>query len=363
MVAPVTGPFDQPIPDSKTVYRSKQVWKQAKPIDRPLPYHLEESRLWAQLIGDNVNFPFASQGVSLSNQTFSAIVSNTVREKAFAKLQGRINDNAQWGVNLAEYRQSMSMMTRRLTQIFRSLRYLRKGDLISAGRELGVSKLPKSFQGASHAKNASKSLANTWLEFSFGWKPLVEDIYSSVDLLQTPIKSIRPRAASTETLIRRVETGSQNSPSGFWTLDDIQGLGYCRMGCEVTINNPNLFLANNLGLVNPAVVVWELIPFSFVVDWFANVGSFLNSGTAFLGLTVTNPWTSVGYKTQWLCARYNPFWAPNGTKNMAIYRCANFSREVGLGGPTLHVRPWRIPGWQRAANAASLVTQILTKSR
>lgn len=35
--------------------------------------------------------------------------------------------------------------------------------------------------------------------------------------------------------------------------------------------------ARQLGLVDPATVVWELIPYSFVVDWFLPIGSYLEN--------------------------------------------------------------------------------------
>jgi hypothetical protein len=35
-------------------------------------------------------------------------------------------------------------------------------------------------------------------------------------------------------------------------------------------------LASALGLMNPAKIVWNAIPFSFAVDWFVNVAGWLN---------------------------------------------------------------------------------------
>ena len=36
-------------------------------------------------------------------------------------------------------------------------------------------------------------------------------------------------------------------------------------------------MARQLGLADPATVVWELIPYSFVVDWFIPIGSYLEN--------------------------------------------------------------------------------------
>jgi hypothetical protein len=46
------------------------------------------------------------------------------------------------------------------------------------------------------------------------------------------------------------------------------------------------------GISNPALVAWELVPFSFVADWFVPVGDWLKQLDALLGLTVEGTCTS-----------------------------------------------------------------------
>jgi hypothetical protein len=42
---------------------------------------------------------------------------------------------------------------------------------------------------------------------------------------------------------------------------------------------------SSLGLINPLEIVWELLPYSFVVDWFLPIGNWLSSMTADAGFT------------------------------------------------------------------------------
>lgn len=42
---------------------------------------------------------------------------------------------------------------------------------------------------------------------------------------------------------------------------------------------------SNTGVDDPLLVLWELVPYSFVADWFANIGSFIDSLNAYEGLT------------------------------------------------------------------------------
>jgi hypothetical protein len=242
------------------------------------------------------------------------------------------------------------MMLGRFGQLIDFTKAVRRLDFVRAARVVNLAIVPKGV-------SAKKSLANNWLEYSFGWSPLIQDIYNAADHLQNPIKSVRPTGKSDATHYKMVESGS--IPSGFFSRRSVFGKRYAKMGCEVTINNPNLYLLNKLGLANPASVAWELIPFSFVVDWFTTVGEFLSSGTDFLGLTVSNPWTVFGTKGQAQDFRGNPFWVPS--RAVANWDVAHMQRLPSLVGPMVSIRPARLWGWQRVANAAGVLTQLLSK--
>jgi hypothetical protein len=49
------------------------------------------------------------------------------------------------------------------------------------------------------------------------------------------------------------------------------------------VTNPNLDLLQSLGLANPAEVIWELVPFSFLIDHVVGIGNFLSSFSDELG--------------------------------------------------------------------------------
>ena len=49
------------------------------------------------------------------------------------------------------------------------------------------------------------------------------------------------------------------------------------------LRSPGVALLSQLGLINPALIAWERVPYSFVVDWFVPVSSWLNSLTAASG--------------------------------------------------------------------------------
>lgn len=58
---------------------------------------------------------------------------------------------------------------------------------------------------------------------------------------------------------------------------------YTRLDWEVSNSAYRTF--NRLGLTNLLEIGWELIPFSFVIDWVAPIGDYLGSLSAGWGLT------------------------------------------------------------------------------
>lgn len=58
----------------------------------------------------------------------------------------------------------------------------------------------------------------------------------------------------------------------------------CKLWSRIDPNATTLRTLNQLGLVNPASLAWELIPWSFVVDWFIPIGPLLSVLTAPAGL-------------------------------------------------------------------------------
>jgi len=127
---------------------------------------------------------------------------------------------------------------------------------------------------------------------------------------------------------------------------------------EVKISNPNVAIANQMGFVNPLSVAWEAVPFSFVVDWFANVGQCLSAMTDFAGFSVTRSWTT----DRLTMTRSYTFDQMNGTGSeyheQYSSKYFSHSRGSGVASPTLNsaLRPI---GVIRGATAISLLVQQL----
>lgn len=375
MVLPVSGPIikEKLVPPSgpngtggSTYFRTVG-YKQTRPYDLVLGYDsihgkmssngAQPSRSAADLAYDWISFA-ETWGTPFHHAT----------NKAYDKLKDQISERASLGVTLAEVNQSLGMINKRSIQLYRFGRKLARGDFLGAAAELRMASVPK------RAKT-SKSFADNYLEYHFGWAPLIGDVHSAYEVLKDPIKSqyirIAESYASKVLDLNAPSKGSNpyadypalQSWNEFRRVDIKQSI---RMGCEVSIDNPNLWLANQLGLINPLVIGYELIPFSFVANWFFNIEQFLSQGTDFFGLTLAKAWTTYRVKGTYTEFAHRTYrWWDNGY----VYGGGLFSdckgdftqirRQTGIVKPVFTLRPAKAWHWRRTASAVSLLVQQL----
>lgn len=168
---------------------------------------------------------------------------------------------SQLGASLGEHRQSERMIGQRAGQLFRAARALKRGYPYEFFRELNAVRMAP--RGLPY-RTLPRDAANLWLEWHFGWDPLFQDIHNAIEILQAPVPSlikVRVRASSGELY------DFTNQAYARWSYHKHIWC-YVReeIGARVRVANPNLHLATSLGLVNPAAIAWELVPFSFVID-------------------------------------------------------------------------------------------------
>lgn len=271
---------------SSSNWKVRRTQRQTKPYTDVLPFSYLEGE--SKLLG--VGPPYAPYGVGTyalgpSSSEFRKLVSlESTRNKCREKLYGKMSEKASWAASAAEGRQSLNMIASRAIQLRQAFQAVRRAEFGRAARVLGLDHTPKRV-------SAKKQVSNNWLEFHFGWSPLVSDIYTSVDILQNP-KTDHRVSASAKSHGTVTSGGYPAFPPYGRTARRSYAVYSVRSGFTYEVENHDLWLANKLGLVNPALVAWELVPFSFVVDWFIPVGDFLGSMSATWGTRVINGWTT-----------------------------------------------------------------------
>jgi len=180
--------------------------------------------------------------------------------------------------NLMTLRQTLKDPLEDIIRVTRALMAIRKGNLGGAAKALGITRNP--FKETRH-------IANEWLRLQYGYLPTIQDIHDSIELFQKGLRKTTPLMSS----VRNISDGGTMSHvdgdinSTHWTKIDINWKTKYKMKVYYSVEPSYLSNLNQMGLINPAEVAWELTPWSFVVDWFIPVGNFLEALTARAGVT------------------------------------------------------------------------------
>jgi hypothetical protein len=293
-------------------------------------------------------------------------VSNRSLQAARINLKGtKVN----LGVAFGERKQTARQLGDAAFSIAKSFQALRRGNVRRAMDELGISSRKHEPRGS--------NVTNKWLGLQYGWKPLLSDVYGACDALArrnaddwSVIAKGKARAKNYyKYAVSPVFNGANGSASN--------GFDACTVTAEVTTGaltridaipaNTALQSFTSLGLTNPLLIAWELVPFSFVVDWALPIGSWLDSLDATLGfanawtctsvLTKSN-WTDVGVsKTQTSGTYAGKSWIRNSYRG--TQRDVQLVRTVSYGVPVPRFPRIKDPrSLGHMANGLALLSQV-----
>lgn len=122
----------------------------------------------------------------------------------------------------------------------------------------------------------TSSLANGWCEYTYGWSPLINDIRNVANnIVGFTRNSLVVKASATRSLDKRINvTGAY----GNWTGPvRVEYSGFVRVQFGVRLYSMFDFDLAKWTSLNPLSVGWELMPYSFVVDWVLDIGSYLRN--------------------------------------------------------------------------------------
>lgn len=159
----------------------------------------------------------------------------------------------------------------------------------------------KSFKDASdHIRKSgrpkeeiAKDIASLWLQYRYAIMPIVYTIEDIKKVLESKDHLYLTHSATSISQSQPAEI-----PEGLETYLYEEGTITSKYRCvtKARYSASALTFISLLGF-NPARTAWELIPFSFVVDWFVNVGSFLEGLTFQMGDTSSERGTCISVRT------------------------------------------------------------------
>lgn len=359
MVAPVTGPFTT-YPVSPFADSMQKKYRQAPPYDLSLAYEMYYT------YGRAVRTTMSGGTVILKQTDFDLYSHADAGRKfthctnlAYERLRSQLGPTAGWAENLAQINKTRTSVIERAVQLGDFAKALRKGRFKEAARVLRTP-VPS---GVSNRKAVSQN----FLEYEYGWKPIVSDLVNSLERLNSFPDVHVPLRSTARDSINSVTVNRSNGAGFSSTVTTaINGRVEVRMGALARIVNPNLFLANQLGVIDLALP-WKLIPFSFVVDWFTNVEQVISSITDWYGVQLLHPYTNRFAQGQKTVTTRSFWWS---TATGIVYESqiidldqdsVHLLRTQAISGPVLAMKPFKGFSLQRGAQAISLVLSVLGK--
>lgn len=334
-------------------------WKQLRPIDRDLPYTL--------FIGRTLSPPAGADTWNVEPGSFPALVGAT--NQARAKFVDKLGQSSQLGSTLtAELKSSWATVSGGITNSLLAAREVKRGRLFEAAKILGFhppvivknvtrkgrnrgskfrkTSVKREFWVMPGGRHVAKSLGNKWLWYSYGVKPLCQDMYNAMDVLVRHVPEAR--VSGTGSAAGSLYVG------GFYQLR-YSYKASVRISANVRVENSNLWLANQLGLINPIQMFNEGVRLSFVVDWFSNWSQFISQLTDFAGLEIRRPITfSKHFITS---TEFHPDYGITMAKERIDIKRTLVVPSVKL------VFAYERPNWQRGLNAISLLVGLLKKEK
>lgn len=241
------------------------------------------------------------------------------------------------GVALGEYRETAAFAQQAMIRTVKALRLARKGRASAALAALTGKRNPR-------LKDVVDVAADLWLTLSYAVRPLVSDVYSACDVLSRGLNNQNDpnRRFYVRSGVQREVTHSLHVDDNGNTFDvHLYGEVQSNGKFEFVIDDPFLYTLEQVGMVNPALVGWELVPFSFVVDWFIPVGEFLTNVMPPQGVSLKQGYIYTKFHGDSTNATFvkPTVWLPAGWDTMSRSVEDYKKRRVLTGWPTPRLRP------------------------
>lgn len=287
--------------------------------------------------------------------------------KALQRLVGRQGDRQNIAETLATAGQTRDMVIGNVTRIVKSVLLLKKGNIPEAVKTLFRNHNPRYRRRG--GPKPGKDLASNWLELQYGWKPLIDDVHWAMKALQEKnpeglvVRTVGSAKAMSETKTNVLTFRGGGGVAGTKTIRTVTQAKYViwwERSSQVKA------LLAQAGFTNPVSLAWELLPFSFVADWFLRIGPFLEQLSAFDGLTFmqgsktqfTRQWTTFALNYQetspfnvnqknWETSYYHDEWITLGREKLTSFP-----------SPVLNPPRNGLASATRVANAMALLRQV-----
>lgn len=287
---------------------------------------------------------FGSDTLSAYTSPWNSISMNNLYYETMAAANAAVtSSDVSAGETIAELPQTVGTLADLSIRTLRGYHLARKGKWGEAAKVL-------SFDGV---RSIPKGIADYFLMWKFGIKPAVEDAYQMAKAIQDALN----KPALVAVTRRREEEGPYVSVPG-WTAEFHDRISVAEVKYIYRVMDRHAHAINVL--IDPLTLPWQLLPLSFVVDWFVPISSFIRGITTSVGLEFVSGYGTRYRKASATYTKVGPVINPSATvvDNATVSASAEgFKREI-LGS---FKNKMYLPGISLSSNQAAVLTALLTQ--
>lgn len=286
-----------------------------------------------------IDQPFNQSGVSVGLTGFSGYDLNNrarARTECMLKLQ---DQKIQLGTYLAESVRSANLLADGVSSFARTLLSIKRRNWIALRQRY----------------TDIKDFPGGVLQWRYGVQPLANDLYTSFQIVKNGLGQRAQMLTATRNVKTSGDTASKTEYGYQW-----QGKGTMHNTCKVTARLNDAFISNasRIGLVNPLEMAWEIVPWSFAVDWVMPIGNFLSGLSAHAGLTFMGGYDAQRYEGT---LEGRPYGSANvGSCNGEVF---HFNRSKLSGFPSIVPYVKSPFSTQHIGNAIALLHELIKSKR
>lgn len=275
------------------------------------------------------NYSKTGGGFQLVPAPSYAMQTSLLYNGALSKLHDTLRGNVDLTIDIAQFGQTVRML-RAVTQLTNYIR---------------------SF--------SPRNWANKWLEYQYGWRPLVDTVYGAFEVTMNAgfgTRLIKGR----HTIKQRSNTNRAfQSMAGVTEQFVDTDSQRCELGVAFVLRPSALQALANYGSLNPASILWELTPYSFIADWFIDIGGYLRNLETYLLYQNSVAWSYCTYTQR---TTRKAFVYGKSTSGYTYYWNGSYVysyKNRTAGGYSAPYRPRFNAnlGWQRVLSAGALLKQ------
>lgn len=224
-----------------------------------------------------------------------------------------------------------------------------------------VRRLPSARRSAEQLK----IVGDTWLEYSFGWRPLISEVEASIDYFNEVDPTARYDVRNIKGVGVEEDSSWIGNSSGRTQVTHASPGMTVRQRQKVKViviyrgqvrmsNSSAGYLAEKVGFHPTQWVptLWELIPYSFMIDYFSNIGDIISAVCFPTNRLAWSMKTTIVDKTGYFCDPEVIWSEPQSNCN--YYACWTISRQLYSLGGASH----RYSSVFRTPNVGSLIPDL-----